>query len=117
MARTVLTVNAVTRSAATAQPAEVTADAVNGNYYANGPTTFMQVRNVHATLAKNVTVTVARTVDGVTTNVVVKTYSIPANMAAGVYRDLGLFPASEYGDQVWVNGETTDIKFVVRRLA
>ena len=116
MARTAITVNALSRAAATASPAETTADVVNGNSYANGPTTFLFVRNTHATLAKNLTVTVSRTVDGVTSNIVVQTYPIPANMATGVYRELGTFPADEYGDQVWINGETTDIKFVVRRL-
>lgn len=116
MARTAITINALSRAAATAAPAEVTADVVNGNQYANGPTSFLFVRNTHATLAKNVTISVTTTVDGVSTTNVVKTYAIPANMAAGVYRELGLFPAAVYGDQVMVNGESTDIKFVGRRL-
>lgn len=116
MARTELTVNALTRAAATAAPAEVTADAVNGNYYVNGETTFMVARNTHATLTKNVTVSVPVTIDGVTTYQVAKTYTLPANMASGVYREIGLFPADKYGDQVLVNGESTDIKFVVRKL-
>lgn len=116
MARTELTANVLTRAAATVAPTEVAADATNGNYYVNGPTTYMVVRNAHATLARNVTVSVPVTLDGVTTVTVAKTYSIPANMAAGVYRELGLFPSDKYGDQVLVNGETTDIKFIVRRL-
>lgn len=111
MPRTEITVNTLSRAAATAVPAEVTADAVNGNYYVNGPTTFMTVRNAHATLARNVTVTVPVTVDG-NAGSVTKVYSIPAVTT----RELGLFPADKYGDQLQVTGETTDIKFVVRRL-
>lgn len=116
MARTDLTVNTLTRAAATAAPAEVTADAVNGNSYVNGPTTFVFVRNAHATLTKNVTVSVLVTIDGTTTATVAKTYTLPANMAAGVYREIGPFPADKYGDNVLINGESTDIKFVVRKL-
>ena len=111
MPRTNMAVNNLSRAAATAVPAEVTADVVNGNDYVNSPTTFMTVRNAHATLARNVTVTMSTTLDGVTATAT-KVYAIPAT----VTQELGLFPAETYGDRVAVDGETTDIKFVVRRL-
>lgn len=114
MARTDIPVGVVSRSAATAKPAELTADVVNGNSYTNGPMTFVTVRNAHATLAKNVTVSVPVTVDGVTTTVVVQTYPIP--FSATVTYDVGPFPADKYGSTILINGETTDIKFVARRL-
>lgn len=113
MARTDLTVNVVNRSAITAVPAETTADIVNGNQYANGPTTWVTVRNAHASASKNLTVTVPTTVDGIA-GTVTKVYAIPQSATQSY--DVGPFPADKYGSTVLLNGETTDIKLTVRRL-
>lgn len=110
MARTEIPVNVISRTALTAVPAEVTADVVNGNVYANGPATWMQVRNAHATLARNLTIRVPISVDGAR-EYWLKVYAVPAN----VTREVGPFPADVFGSTVEVDGETTDIKLTLRR--
>jgi hypothetical protein len=111
MARTALTVTNIVRSVSTAVPAETTADVVNGNTYANDDHAFVTVRNAHATVAKTLTVSFPNTVDG--QSISPKVYSIPATLT----HDVGPFPVQYYGTSVLINGESTDIKLTVRRLA
>jgi hypothetical protein len=104
MPRTAMTVTDISR-AGVAVPAEQTVDVANGNYVPNDGKVVLLVRNSNgAATSRTLTIAVNGSIDG--QPVTSRSYSI----AAGASRYLGTFDTTNYGTQLNINGDNTDLK-------
>lgn len=90
--------------------AEVAGDATNNHSVANNGTVWLEARNAHATLPKNLTVRIPGTVDGQA--VTSRVYAIPALTT----RRVGPFPTHDYGTLLLVDVESVDLKLTAYTL-
>lgn len=108
MARTLITPTAVTR-AGVAPPAEASGDSVNGNYVPNDGSTVLLVRNSGAT-TRNMTIQFGYPIDGQTVT------GRPYPLAAGVSRYVGPFDVTTYGNQIKVDSDNAELKYVALQI-
>jgi hypothetical protein len=106
MARTVLPVTHPTRDGV-ASPTEQTGDTANGHVVKNTGRTIVTVRNAD-TSSHNVTFQTPGTVDGLAIGD--RQESIPASSS----QDFSGFPPSEYGSQMNIDVDSTQLKLVAR---
>lgn len=109
MARTPVAVTSLNRTAGVAPAAFAASDVANGNVVPNDGHTWIEVSNTDAA-SQTVTVTPARTVDGIAV------VGVAHPVAAGAQLRLGPYPTSDYSGQLEVNCSNTNLKIAAYRL-
>lgn len=104
--RTPLTVTTVSRTALTAFPApSVAGDVTNGNVIPNDGATMLAVLNADGGATHGMTIQVERGVDGLTAGP--RPYTLPISASPQL---TGPFPLRDYGTQLLVNVDSTQLK-------
>jgi hypothetical protein len=110
MARVAIPLVAFTRDGST-MPADAVGDTVNGHVFANDGRVGLIVHNTDAAAAHNLTINLARTVDGQT--VTPRVVSVPASTS----KAFGPFDTGDYGANVNVDVNSASLTMVAVRVA